>query len=94
MLFNSKCKKLLENYKYSISIYALLGLNMRTTIELNDATYKKIVKTNGKRNISNTINEILNKYFFKRKKKDMFGSDKWLKKVGTGDLRNEYDRDN
>jgi len=94
MLSNSNHQKLLENYKYSISIYALLGLNMRTTIELNDAIYKKIVKTNGKRNISNTINELLNKHFLKKKKKDMFGSDKWLKKTGTGDLRDEYDRDN
>ena len=81
-----------ENYKYSISIYALIGLIMRTTIELNDTIYKKIVKTNGKRNISNTINNILTKYFLKQQKKDMFGSDKWLKKVGTGDLRDENDR--
>ena len=93
MLSNSNHQNLLENYKYSISIYALYGLNMRTTIELNDAIYKKIVKTNGKRNISNTINDILNRYFLKNKKKDMFGSDKWLKKTGTGDLRDEYDRD-
>lgn len=94
MFSNIKPKHLLENYKYSISIYALLGLIMRTTIELNDAIYKKIVKTNGKRNISNTINEILNKHFLKKKKKDLFGSDKWLKETGTGDLRDEYDRDN
>ena len=66
---------------------------MRTTIELNDAIYKKIVKNNGKRNISNTINDILSKYFLKKEKKDMFGSDKWLVKAGTGDLRDEYDRD-
>jgi len=66
---------------------------MRTTIELNDAIYKKIVKTNGKRNISNTINDILSRYFLKKKKRDMFGSDKWLIKTGTGDLRDEYDRD-
>ena len=86
-------QKSMENNKYSISIYALLGLKMRTTIELNDAVYKKIVKTNGKRNISNTINEVLCKYFLKRDKIDMFGSDKWLKKTGAGDLRDEYDRD-
>ena len=65
---------------------------MRTTIELNDAIYKKIIKTNGKRNISNTINNILFKYFFKRKKKDMFGADPWLKKVSKKDIRDEYDR--
>jgi len=66
---------------------------MRTTIELNDAIYKKIIKTNGKRNISSTINEILFKYFFKKEKKDMFGVDQWLKEKVTGDLRDEYDRD-
>ena len=66
---------------------------MRTTIELNDTIYKKIIKTNGKRNISNTINDVLYRYFFKRNKKDMFGVDSWLKKKTTGDLRDEYDRD-
>jgi len=65
---------------------------MRTTIELNDAIYKKIVTSHGKRNISNTINDILYRYFFKSKQKDMFGADAWLKKKGTGDLRDEYDR--
>jgi len=80
------------NYKYSISIYALIGMYMRTTIELNDAIYKKIVSTNGKRNISNTINSILYRYLFKSKKKDMFGTDPWLKKVDTSDIRDEYDR--
>ena len=83
----------IENYKYSISIYALIWVNMRTTIELNDAIYKKIIKTKGKRNISNTINDVLYRYFFKNKKKEMFGADSWLKKKGTGDLRDEYDRD-
>lgn len=66
---------------------------MRTTIELNDAIYKKIVKNNGKRNISNTINDILSKYFLKKEKKDLFGTDIWLKETRTGDLRDEYDRD-
>ncbi len=66
---------------------------LRTTVELNDTIYKKIVSTYGKRNISNTINDILTRYFFKQKKKDMFGVDPWLKKIGTKDLRDEYDRD-
>ncbi len=66
---------------------------LRTTVELNDIIYKKIVRTYGKRNISNTINDILFRYFSKQKKKDMFGADPWLKKVDTKDLRDEYDRD-
>ena len=37
MVQNRKFQKPRENYKYSISIYALCGVNMRTTIELNDA---------------------------------------------------------
>jgi len=65
---------------------------LRTTVELNDTIYKKIVSTYGKRNISNTINDILTRYFFKQRKKDMFGADAWLKKTGTKDLRDEYDR--
>jgi len=65
---------------------------LRTTVELNDTIYKKIVSTYGKRNISNTINDILTRYFFKQRKKDMFGADPWLKKTGTKDLRDEYDR--
>ena len=66
---------------------------MRTTVELNDAMYKKIVTTYGKRNISNTINDILFRYFSKKKDKNLFGVDPWLKKAGTKDLRDEYDRD-
>lgn len=75
-------------------MYALIGeYYLRTTVELNDAIYKKIISTYGKRNISNTINDILFRYFFKQKDKDMFGIDPWLKKTGTNDLRDEYDRD-
>ncbi len=66
---------------------------MRTTIKINDAIYKKIIKTYGKRNISNTINEILLKYFTKEKKQSLYGADLWLKKTGTTNLRDEYDRD-
>jgi hypothetical protein len=66
---------------------------LRTTVELNDAIYKKIITTYGKRNISNTINDILFRYFSKKKERDMFGTDAWLKKTGTKDLRDEYDRD-
>ena len=66
---------------------------LRTTVELNDTIYKKIVRTYGKRNISSNINEILFRYFSKQKKKNLFGADPWLKKTGTKDLRDEYDRD-
>lgn len=66
---------------------------MRTTVELNDAVYKTIVNKYGKRNISTTINDILFRYFFKQKKNAMFGADPWLKKQGTKNLRDEYDRD-
>lgn len=65
---------------------------MRTTVEINDAIYKTIVTRYGKRNISRTINDILFKNLFKQKKKDMFGADPWLKKQGTKNLRDEYDR--
>jgi|YNPBryantNP2012_1023418.scaffolds.fasta_scaffold03825_10 hypothetical protein len=66
---------------------------MRTTVELNDLVYKKIVDTYGKRRISETVNDILFRYFFKQDQKDMFGADPWLKKTGTKGLRDEYDRD-
>jgi len=66
---------------------------MRTTVELNDTIYKTIVNKYGKRNLSNTINDILNKHFFKQKKNTMFGADPWLKKQGQKNLRDEYDRD-
>ena len=65
---------------------------MRTTIELRDDIYQKIVKEHGKRRISMAINEILIKYFLK-KGKDMFGADPWLRKADLGDLRDEDDRD-
>ena len=65
---------------------------MRTTIELRDDIYNLIIRENGKRQISVTINEILSKYFSQRRK-DMFGADPWLKKVDLSDLRDEHDRD-
>jgi len=64
---------------------------MRTTIEIRDDIYKKIIKEHGKRKISVAINEILSKYF-SRKRKDMFGADPWLKKADLSDLRDEYER--
>lgn len=64
---------------------------MRTTIEIRDDLYQRIVREYGKRQISVTINEILSKYFSK-KRKDMFGVDPWLMKVDMSDLRDEHDR--
>ena len=64
---------------------------MRTTIEIRDDLYYKIVKNHGKRKISVTINEILLKHF-SRKRKDMFGADSWLKDTDLSDLRDEHDR--
>jgi predicted CopG family antitoxin len=65
---------------------------MRTTIEIRDDLYLKITREYGKRKISDTINEILTKYFSKSRK-DMFGADPWLKTVDLSDLRDEHDRD-
>lgn len=64
---------------------------MRTTIEIRDDLYHRIIKEYGKRKISITINEILAK-FFSKTKKDMFGADPWLKHVDMSDLRDEHDR--
>ena len=63
---------------------------MRTTIEIRDDLYYKIVKDHGKRKISVTINEILSKHFSK-KRKDMFGADSWLNDTDLSDLRDEHD---
>ncbi len=65
---------------------------MRTTIEIRDDLYQRIVREHGKRRISITINDILSKHFLK-KQKDMFGADPWLKRVDLSDLRDENDRD-
>lgn len=66
---------------------------MRTTIEIRDDIYKRIVLEFGKRKISSTINEILIKHFSKRtKKRDMFGADPWLKHTDLSDIRDEHDR--
>ena len=64
---------------------------MRTTIEIRDDIYRKIIKEYGKRNISVTINDILARRF-SRKKKDMYGADPWLKRVDLSDLRDEDER--
>jgi predicted CopG family antitoxin len=64
---------------------------MRTTIEIRDDIYQKIVREYGKRRISVTINDILSKHF-SRKRKNMFGADPWLKQTDLSDLRDEHDR--
>jgi len=46
--------------------------SMRTTIEIRDDLYQKIIKIYGKRKISITINEILTKYFSKIKNAHFF----------------------
>ena len=65
---------------------------MRTTINLDDRIYKKIVEEYGKRRISEAINGILSRHYM-RPKKSFFGSDPWLKHTDLSDLRDEYDRD-
>ena len=65
--------------------------NMRTTIELRDDIYQKLINQYGKRKISITINDILSK-FFSKKRQDMFGADPWLKDTNLDDLRDEHDR--
>jgi len=64
---------------------------MRTTVELQDNVYERIVRDAGKRRISETINAILASHY--RKKKSMFGADPWLRKARRDDLRDEDDRD-
>jgi hypothetical protein len=63
---------------------------MRTTVELQDHIYERIVRQAGKRRISETINAILAAHY--RKRKSMFGADPWLRKVRRDDLRDEHDR--
>jgi len=67
------------------------GRTMRTTVEIQDNLYERIVHEAGKRRISETINRILAAHY--RKKKSMFGADPWLRKVNLDDLRDEDDRD-
>jgi predicted CopG family antitoxin len=64
---------------------------MRTTVEIQDHIYERIVRDAGKRRISETINSILASHY--RKKKSMFGADPWLRKSRRDDLRDEDDRD-
>jgi predicted CopG family antitoxin len=64
---------------------------MRTTVEIQDQLYERIVREAGKRRISETINTILAAHY--RKKKSMFGAAPWLRKVRLDDLRDEDDRD-
>lgn len=67
------------------------GRTMRTTVEIQDQLYERIVREAGKRRISETINAILASHY--RKKKSMFGADPWLRKARRDDLRDEDDRD-
>lgn len=61
---------------------------------MRDDVYYYIATKFGKRSISKTINEFLVSHLFvERKKKDLYGSCKWLLKTGWKDLRDESDRD-
>lgn len=66
---------------------------VKTTVILRDDVYGRIVSEFGKRNISQTINEILVKHLFGKKQKSMFGSCKWLQKADLSDLRDEHDHE-
>jgi len=65
---------------------------MRTTIELKDDLYHRIITHYGKRKISMAINDILAQHFLHHNE-DMFGVDPWLQEVNLDDLRDEDDRD-
>lgn len=56
---------------------------MRTTVLLNEEIYENLVKTFGKRRISEGINKLLASKFFKPKK-SMFGT---LPKMGLSDVK-------
>jgi len=58
---------------------------VKTTIVLKDEVYEYLVKKFGKRKISEVINQMLMKQFFKPFK-SMFGVDPWLT---TKNLRDE-----
>jgi hypothetical protein len=58
---------------------------VKTTIVLKDEVYEYLVKKFGKRKISEAINQMLMKQFFKPFK-SMFGVDPWLT---TKNLRDE-----
>ena len=56
---------------------------LRTTIMLREDLYNSLIRIFGKRNLSKGINEYLLEHMFKeKKKKSMFGADKWLQKTG------------
>ena len=59
-------------------------VTMKTTILLDEEVYERLVKISGKRNLSKTINEILEKELFKPRQ-SMFGADPWLNTEGLRD---------
>lgn len=65
----------------------------KTTVILRGDVKEALERKFGKRKMSEAINEILfRELVASKKKKDMFGSDKWLRKVSMKDLRDERDR--
>jgi len=64
----------------------------KTTVILRGDVKEALEREFGKRKMSEAINEILFKELVASKKKDMFGADKWLRKVSMKDLRDERDR--
>ncbi|KHO49344.1 MAG: hypothetical protein QT01_C0005G0003 [archaeon GW2011_AR6] len=65
----------------------------KTTVILRGDVKEALEREFGKRKMSEAINEILfEKLIATKKKKGMFGADKWLRKVSMKDLRDERDR--
>ncbi|MBI5254068.1 MAG: hypothetical protein HY930_06735 [Euryarchaeota archaeon] len=62
---------------------------VKTTVILRNDLYDLLVKKHGRRKISETINEALEKKLLKPKK-SMFGADPWL---NTKNLRDEEEHE-
>ncbi len=69
------------------------GEGMKTTIMLRDDLYR-LLKTEGKKDLSEKINAALYEHLvLEKKKKDMFGVDKHLAKARLDDVRDHHERD-
>ena len=67
---------------------------MKTTIDLRDDVYYRILSQFGNRNLSKAINGFLVKDLFGAKnQRSMYGAAKWLQKASWDDVRDEHDRD-
>ena len=70
--------------------YKVTLLTIKTTVMLREDLHERIIRRYGRRGLSRTVNEALERMLVDTKK-SMFGSDPWLNATGVRDERDPHE---